>query len=116
MRGRSTEGRFISEPMDVNIATITIDRSAAIEAALQTFQPKNAMHDSGVGLSLPGQARHLPAAKNGADRLAAPDLFRDAVQTQRCPIGISVLSDAVSGRGNGVTLTQEVGRESSCTR
>ena len=78
MRGRTTQGRFIPETMDVDVAVERIYLSTAIVSGFQAIQPEDAMHDRGLGLALPDGTDRFAAAKYCSDKTT--NLFGDAMK------------------------------------
>lgn len=70
--------------MNVNVTSMGVHVTSAIEAWFETFQPKDTMNDRGIRMTAPGQSNHFAAPEHGSQRLTSTYFFRDAVQTQRC--------------------------------
>ncbi len=56
---RAAQGRLVAEPVQIDVAAARVHIAATIVACLQPFEPKDAVHDGGIGPALPGEADGL---------------------------------------------------------
>lgn len=104
----AAEGRFIREPVNIDIPGAGVDGAAAVEAGFESVEPENAMGDGGVGQAGPDEPDGLAGTEGGADGPTLADLGTDPVESERGLPGVTDLTDAEAGGGREETAVELV--------
>src|SRR6266851_9228070 len=113
---RAAQGHLVAEPVQIDVAAARVHIAAAIVSCLQSFQPKDAMHDGGIRPALPGEADGLALFKDRADRMPGADFLSDTVKAQWCSIGIHGLADPEGGSRDAIALAKSECRKPGAIR